>query len=51
LDTQAIQRQQADATPGNGEATPDGDLVGFDGTHHLTGRQQIAAHNQRLFDH
>jgi len=29
--------------------TPDGDLVGFDGTH-LKGRQVIAAHNQRLFD-
>jgi uncharacterized protein (TIGR02246 family) len=29
--------------------TPDGDLVGFDGTH-LKGRQEIAAHNQRLFD-
>ena len=29
--------------------TPDGDLVGFDGTH-LKGRQVIASHNQRLFD-
>jgi ketosteroid isomerase-like protein len=29
--------------------TPDGDLVGFDGTH-LKGRQLIASHNQRLFD-
>ena len=29
--------------------TPDGDLVGFDGTH-LKGRQVITAHNQRLFD-
>ena len=29
--------------------TPDGDLVGFDGTH-LKGRRVIAAHNQRLFD-
>jgi uncharacterized protein (TIGR02246 family) len=29
--------------------TPDGDLVGFDGTH-LQGRQQIASFQQQLFD-
>jgi uncharacterized protein (TIGR02246 family) len=29
--------------------TPDGDLVGFDGTH-LHGRQEIATFHQRLFD-
>ena len=29
--------------------TEDGDLVGFDGTH-LTGREEIAAFHQRLFD-
>jgi uncharacterized protein (TIGR02246 family) len=29
--------------------TADGDLVGFDGTH-LSGRQEIAAFHQRLFD-
>lgn len=29
--------------------TPDGDLVGFDGTH-LHGRQEIAQFHQRLFD-